>query len=71
MSERATHDFGIVDDKGDLYEFRWNDVARECRLDAIIQTERGPHRTELAVLPTRVWVQVSDRAIRELVEGMG
>jgi len=72
MSERSIHDFGVVDDKGDFYEFRWSDDAvGECRLDAVIQTERGPRRTELAIIPARVWTLVSERTIRELAAGMG
>ncbi len=72
MSERSIHYFGVVDDKGDFYEFCWSDNAvGECRLDAVIQTERGPRRTELAVLPVCVWTQVSERTIRELATGMG
>lgn len=72
MSERSIHDFGVVEDKGDFYEFRWSDdSAEECRLDGIIQTERGPRRTELAVISAHIWKLVSERTIRELVVGMG
>ena len=72
MSKRSIHDFGVVDGKGDFYEFRWvDDVFGECRLDGVIQTERGPRRTELAVLPARIWTLVSERTIRELATGMG
>jgi len=72
MSKRSIHDFGVVDEKGDFYEFRWADDAfGECRLDGVIQTERGPRRTELAVLPARIWTLVSERTIRELAAGMG
>jgi len=72
MTDRNIHDFGVVDEKGDYYEFLWcSDSSGECRLDGVIQTERGPRRTELAVLPARVWTLVSDRAIRELAVGMG
>lgn len=73
MSKRSIHDFGVVDDKGDFYEFHWNDdaVVGECRLDAVIQTERGPRRTELAVVPSHLWTQMSERTIRELATGMG
>lgn len=72
MSKRSIHDFGVVDEKGDFYEFRWvDDAFGECRLDGVIQTERGPRRTELAVLSTRIWTLVSERTIRELAAGMG
>jgi hypothetical protein len=72
MSKRSIHDFGVVDEKGDFYEFRWvDDAFGECRLDGVIQTERGPRRTELAVLSAHVWTLVSERTIRELAAGMG
>jgi hypothetical protein len=72
MNEPSIHDFGVVDDKGDFYEFSWSEEAiGECRLDAVIQTERGPRRTGLALLPANVWIQVSERTIRELAVGMG
>lgn len=72
MSKRSIHDFGVVDEKGDFYEFRWvDDAFGECRLDGVIQTERGPRRTELAVLPAHIWTLVSERTIRELMAGMG
>jgi len=72
MSERSIHHFGVVEDKGDFYEFHWSDAAaEECSLAGVIQTERGPRRTELAIISTRAWTLVSDRTIRELVDGMG
>lgn len=71
MSERSINDFGVVEDKGDFYEFRWSDEAdKKCQLDGVIQTERGPRRTELAVISARIWTLVSDRTVRELVDGM-
>jgi len=72
VTERSIHDFGVVDDKGDFYEFSWSsDADAECRLEGVIQTERGPRRTELAVIPALVWNMVCERAIRELATGMG
>ena len=72
MTERSIHDFGVVDDNGDFYDFRWsNDADGECRLEGVIQTERGPRRTELAVIPAMVWNLVCERTIRELSTGMG
>lgn len=72
MTERSIHDFGVVDEKGDFYEFAWsNDADGECRLEGVIQTERGPRRTELAAIPALVWNLVCERAIRELATGMG
>ncbi len=72
MNERMVHDFGIVDDKGDIYEFHLeSDSGGQCRLEFIVQTERGPRRNEIASIPVTLWNAVGDRAIRELAEGMG
>lgn len=72
MSKNAYHKFGVVDDKGDFFEFHWEpDEAGDCRLETIVQTERGPRRTVLAIVPTATWVVVSARAVRELTAGMG
>jgi len=72
MSENSISDFGVVEEKGDFFEFRWvEDATGKCSLDAFIQTERGPRRTELAIITTHVWKLVSERTIRELVDGMG
>lgn len=72
MNESIVHDFGVVDDKGDIYEFHLeSDLGGQCRLESIVQTERGPRRGELASIPVTLWNAVSDRAIRELADGMG
>lgn len=72
MSERTVHNFGVVDDTGDLFEFHWEaDKGGRCRLEAIVQTERGPRRSELALIPAVVWNDVSSRVVRELAAGMG
>lgn len=72
MNKHTVHDFGIVDDNEDLFEFHWEaDNGGQCRLEAILQTERGPRRSDLALVPAPVWNAVSQRAVRELVEGMG
>lgn len=72
MSENSINDFGVVEEKGDFYEFRWIEGATgKCSLDGIIHTERGPRRTSLAIIPTHIWKLVSERTIRELTEGMG
>ncbi len=72
MTQRPIHDFGTVDEKGDTFEFHYHTgKAAECRLEAVIQTERGPRRSELAVVPTALWRKVSVRAVRELISGMG
>jgi hypothetical protein len=72
MNESIAHDFGVVDDKGDIYEFHLeSDLGGQCRLEAIVQTERGPRRNELASMFVSLWNDVSNRVIHELVEGMG
>lgn len=71
MSTQGAYDFGIVDENGDFCEFHWSsDAVGECRLDLIIQTERGPRRTTLVIISTQVWTSISERTIRELAEGM-
>lgn len=71
MSQRGYHHFGIVDDQGDFFEFHCGaDDTSECRLESIVQTERGPRRTVIATVPTIIWKAVSVRAIRELIAGM-
>jgi hypothetical protein len=72
MSIPAVYDFGVVDPMGDFYELVWDTgKSRQCLLTEIIQTERGPRRTELAVIPAALWNTLSDRVVRELAEGMG
>ncbi|MDW7774364.1 MAG: DUF3780 domain-containing protein [Desulfobulbaceae bacterium] len=72
MNTPAIHDFGVVDPLGDTYELYWEDGKNgQCRLDEIIQTERGPRRSELALIPAVLWSAVSERVVRELAEGMG
>lgn len=72
MSKSAYHKFGIVDDNGDFFEFHCEpDETGECRLESIVQTERGPRRTVLAAVPVAAWAVVSARAVRELTAGMG
>ncbi len=72
MSTPVVHDFGVVDPTGDFYELVWDTgKAGQCLLTEIIQTERGPRRTELALIPTDLWNALSDRVVRELAEGMG
>jgi hypothetical protein len=71
MSQRGYHHFGIVDDQGDFFEFHCDaDDTSECRLESIVQTERGPQRTVIATVSTVIWKTVSVRAIRELITGM-
>jgi hypothetical protein len=72
MSTPAVHDFGVVDPLGDFYELTCEaGKTGQCLLSEIIQTERGPRRTELAAIPTALWNALSNRVGRELAEGMG
>ena len=72
MSKHPLHDFGVVDETGDVFEFHYDTGQRAlCRLEAIVQTERGSKRTQVAAIPTALWRKVSVRAVRELTLGMG
>ncbi len=66
MSAQAVHDFGRVDEKGDAFEFIIGALGGDCRLIAVLQTERGPRRTEVAVISTELWTAVSAAVVREL-----
>lgn len=72
MSMRQTHDFGLVDAKGDAFEFVVEPPdAGTCVLVAVVQTERGPRRTEIATVPASVWSAVASAAVKELSSEMG
>ena len=66
------HDFGVVDERGDVFEFHYG-TGRDalCRLVAVVQTERGPETHEMAVIPVVLWRKVSARVVKELATGMG
>jgi hypothetical protein len=67
-----THDFGIIDENADGFELTVSDSADgECRLVAVVQTERGPRRTVIAAVPAGVWRAVASAATKELVSEMG
>ena len=71
MNTRQAHDFGIVDQKGDVFEFSVTSTSDDaCRLVAVVQTERGPRRTEVAAVPAEIWRPLAAVAVKELVNEM-
>ncbi len=72
MNMGQAHDFGLVDDKGDSFEFVIEPADRgSCSLVAVLQTERGPRRTEVAAVPADLWSTVAATAVKELAAEMG
>lgn len=72
MIARQIHDFGRVDEKGDAFEFLIEPPdAGACVFVAVVQTERGPRRTEVAHVPAQIWGSVSAAAVKELTSEMG
>ena len=72
MIARQIHDFGRVDEKGDAFEFVIEPPdAGACVFVAVVQTERGPRRTEIAQVPAQIWGSVSAAAVKELTSEMG
>lgn len=70
--ESDIHDFGVVAEHGDSFEFHIDGASGErCRLVAVVQTERGPRRTDLADIEGATWRKISARAVRELAQDMG
>lgn len=72
MILRQIHNFGCVDESGDTFEFVIEPPdAGACVLVAVVQTERGPRRTEVARIPSLTWSSVTLAAVRELSSEMG
>lgn len=70
--ESGIHDFGVVAEHDDSFEFHIDGAAGErCRLVAVVQTERGPRRTDLADIKGATWRKISARVVRELAQDMG
>ena len=68
----TVHDFGIVAEHSDCFEFHIGGAAGEnCRLVAFVQTERGPRRTELVEISGATWRKINTRVVRELAQDMG
>ncbi|MCF8003665.1 MAG: DUF3780 domain-containing protein [Chromatiaceae bacterium] len=71
MTETLIHDFGVVPERGDSYEFLiGSGTGASCLLTGVVQTERGPRRTELAEIPAALWRKISARVVRELALDM-
>ena len=64
------HDFGLVAEHGDCFEFHIGKAAEVCSLIAVAQTERGPRRIVVAEIAGSTWRKISQRAVRELALGM-
>jgi hypothetical protein len=72
MNTQTIHNFGLVDEKGDAFEFTIDPAEHgSCRLVAVLQTERGPRRTEVANISSDQWNAVAAAAVKELVAEMG
>ncbi len=72
MSDADLHDFGVVAEHGDSFEFHIHGAAGEsCCLVAVVQTERGPRRAEAAEIAGPTWRKISARVVRELAQAMG
>lgn len=71
MNSESIHNFGVVDEDGDAFELVIpQDTASACRFVAVLQTERGPRRTEVAEFPLFVWSAISGAVARELATEM-
>ncbi len=71
MCNRELHDFGIVAEHGDSFEFHIDGAAGErCQMVSVVQTERGPRRAELAEISGATWRKISARVVRELAQAM-
>jgi Protein of unknown function (DUF3780) len=72
MSALVAYDFGVVDEGGDGFEFTISAEPKgTCHLVAVVQTERGPRRTEIAAVSSSLWSRVAAAAVRELAREMG
>ena len=72
MTDSVLHDFGQVPEHGDCFEFAIDGAAGQaCVLIAVVQTERGPRRSEIASIDGALWCKIAPRAVRELAQDMG
>lgn len=71
MTDPLMHDFGVVPEHGDRFEFLVETKAGgQCRLIGVVQTERGPRSNELARIPGALWRKIGARVVRELTQDM-
>lgn len=71
MTDPTMHDFGVVAEHGDSFEFHIEGIAGGiCHLIAVVQTERGPRRSDLTEIAAVTWRKISIRVVRELAQGM-
>ena len=71
MTAPLMHDFGVVPEHGDRFEFLVETKAgAQCRLIGVMQTERGPRSSELAQIPGALWRKIGARVVRELAQDM-
>lgn len=71
MTDRTLHDFGQVPEHGDCFEFVIGAAGQSCVLIAVVQTERGPRRSNVASIDGVVWRKIALRVVRELAHDMG
>ncbi len=72
MSKQSYHDFGIIEENYDAFEFHYDSGDSEkCQLELVIQMTRGPERTKMATISATLWSKIRVRVIRELVASMG
>lgn len=72
MRKPAIYNFGLFDDKGDAFEFLIETTEHGyCHLVAVVQTERGPRRTDVASIPARLWHGMVVTVVKELAGEMG
>lgn len=72
MRKPVVYNFGLFDDKGDAFEFLVETTEDgHCHLVAVVQTERGPRRTDVASIPARLWHTMVVTVVKELAGEMG
>lgn len=72
MTDSILHDFGQVPEHGDCFEFVIDGAAgQSCVLIAVVQTERGPRRSDVASIDGPIWRKIAPRVVRELAQDMG